>query len=290
VNDPNGLFFDEVHSMYHFMYQNGLFEPADGHGQGPVWGHAVSRDLIKWAHLDVSIWNDRLYDERAIFTGSATVVNGKPYLVYPGLCVKGRQPDCNSGTVLALAVPANDSDPFYTEWKKLDALNPIVNNTGRDPTTAWLTDAGEWRMVTYDKQLHVSTDFLHWTNPGASALPSGECPSLFPLPRRYNDNDGDTEETALDPRMRSDATPTHVFKHSYNPPGPDQGQDVMLVGTWVDGARGTTGNWTPYKPNASEYASIGQVIDNGYTYASKVSDPKCCRRLSVPKCCRRFLA
>lgn len=135
--------------------------------------HAVSRDLIKWAHLPVSIWNDRLYDERAIFTGSATVVNGKPYLVYPGLCVKGRQPDCNSGTILALAVPANDSDPFYTQWKKLDALNPIVNNTGRDPTTAWLTDAGEWRMVTYDKQLHVSTDFLHWTNPGPSALPAG---------------------------------------------------------------------------------------------------------------------
>jgi hypothetical protein len=36
----------------------------------------ISRDFVHWAHLPVAIWNDQWYDNAAIFTGSATVVNG----------------------------------------------------------------------------------------------------------------------------------------------------------------------------------------------------------------------
>ena len=52
-------------------------------------------------------------------------------------------------TNLALAVPANASDPFHTNWTKDGKLgsltgyvNPIANNTGRDPSTAWRTPSG----------------------------------------------------------------------------------------------------------------------------------------------------
>jgi sucrose-6-phosphate hydrolase SacC (GH32 family) len=34
--------------------------------------------VVHWARLPVAIWNDQPYDRVAIFTGSATVVNGKP--------------------------------------------------------------------------------------------------------------------------------------------------------------------------------------------------------------------
>ena len=44
---------------------------------GRTYGHAVSRDFVHWAHMPISIWNDRPYDEHAIYTGSATVVDGK---------------------------------------------------------------------------------------------------------------------------------------------------------------------------------------------------------------------
>eukprot|EP00729_Bicosta_minor_P028725 gene28725-30979_t len=46
MNDPNGPFYDELHGMYHLM-------------NGPVWGHVVSRDLVHWARLPVTIWNDQ---------------------------------------------------------------------------------------------------------------------------------------------------------------------------------------------------------------------------------------
>ena len=108
-NDPNFPFYDEVHGMYHLMYQDHL---CIAPGFGPDIGHVVSRDFVHWTHLPVSIWNDKPYDEVAIFTGSATVVDGKPFIVYPGLCTKGGDFEgCITGTNYAQAVPADASDP-----------------------------------------------------------------------------------------------------------------------------------------------------------------------------------
>jgi hypothetical protein len=76
----------------------------------------------------------------AIYSGSTTIVDGKPIIVYPGLCQRGLN-DC-TGTDYVATVPKNASDPFYTEWVKEGPqmngiVNPIVNHTGDDPSTAW---------------------------------------------------------------------------------------------------------------------------------------------------------
>ena len=94
-------------------------------GNGPDYGHFVSKDFIHWAPLPVAIWNgldssvwpprETPYDNEAIFTGSAIVVDGAgpdgkgPGVVniYPGLCNKNDWPSCTTGTLLAQAVPAN---------------------------------------------------------------------------------------------------------------------------------------------------------------------------------------
>ena len=155
INDPNGPFYDPVHGMYHTFYQ--IHEALDmrGAGNGPDWGHWVSRDFVKWAQLPVAIWNDQYYDNSAIYTGSTTIVNGKPVVVYPGMCsckgTPGGANCCNNGkggATYVMAVPKNASDPFYTEWSKTGEVNgkpfvnPILNNTGDDPSTAWRTKQG----------------------------------------------------------------------------------------------------------------------------------------------------
>ena len=49
--------------------------------------------------------------------------------------------DCPGGTNLAIAVPANPDDPLQTNWsKEAYTTNPIANNTGRDPSTAWTSN------------------------------------------------------------------------------------------------------------------------------------------------------
>ena len=141
--------YDPVHGVYHNFYQIHIAEYQNGLGDGPDWGHWVSRDFVRWAQLPVAIWNDQYYDNSAIFTGSATIVDGKPVIMYPGKCKGlGAGQGCNDGKggfTYVLTVPKNASDPLYTEWTKQGEIggktfsNPVVNNTGDDPSTAWQT-------------------------------------------------------------------------------------------------------------------------------------------------------
>ena len=185
----------------------------NGSGAGPVYGHAASKDLAHWARLPVAIWNDRPYDSVAIYTGSATVVDGKIYQLYPGICKPvggphGAYSNCTTGGNLNLAVPADPSDPLLTNWSKLDT-NPVVNNTQRDPSSAWRTVHGEWRIVTYNTTLYGSTDFHSWYEVGHQpGFDVGECPSFMPLPR-------DTPGSGPVPSSIA-GKPTHVYKNSHS--------------------------------------------------------------------------
>ena len=242
-NDPNGPVYDPVHGVYHLHYQNHV-----GCRGGRTYGHAVSRDFVHWAHMPVSIWNDHPYDEHAIYTGSATVVDGRVVQVYPGLCYPQFSDNCPGGTNLAIAVPANVTDPLQTNWTKdAFATNPIVNNTGRDPSTAWQTPAGEWRLTTFDTIIMGSMDFKSWYRIGKQpGFVEGECPSFFPLPR---------VTPGAGPAPAGTPTPTHVHKASHG------GKDWMQVGTYVANGPRQNGNWTALLPE--------QIVDAGNFYASK---------------------
>jgi len=238
LNDPNFPFWDPLHGLVHHFYQKRIAAPEDGDGGGPVIGHAVSADLAHWAHLPVAIWNDAPYDTRAIFTGSATIVDGVPTLVYPGLCTQRAFPGC-LGYDFAVAVPADHAgDPLLTNWSKPN-YNPILNGTGDDPTTAWRTEAGEWRMTRKDGKVFSSRDFVHWAQsacvgdhcgPQGAFFNDSECSDFFPLPR-FCEGIG-CASGGVDP------PPNFVHKQSAN-------GDLYTLGTYLDGAPNTTGFWTP---------------------------------------------
>lgn len=111
--------------------------------------------------------NDQWYDKAAIFTFSATIVDSKPVIVYPGVAgVNTSNGDCGKGTAgagcftHAIALPANLSDPWLVDWVK-PSFNPIVehiNFGSRDPTTAWQTAAGEWRYTNAKADVYVTRD------------------------------------------------------------------------------------------------------------------------------------
>jgi hypothetical protein len=133
VNDPNGPMYDPLHDKYHLWMQ---YNPC-----GPTWGnmawyHTVSDDLVFFKRLGVTFDRDKTYDESGCWSGSVTFVNGDPVILYTCVDDSNAQRQC-------AAVPINRSDPFLTNWTKVET-NPLIAppsptmlTTFRDPTTGW---------------------------------------------------------------------------------------------------------------------------------------------------------
>jgi len=275
-NDPNGPVFDPVHGVIHHFYQIHL---AAAPGHGPDYGHFVSKDFIHWAPMPVAIWNGldssvwpprkTPYDNEAIFTGSATLVPGaapdgkSPGIVnvYPGLCNNKDWPQCTTGTLLAIAVAADyANDELLTNWSK-PSFNPIVEGTQRDPSSAWQTSSGEWRLRTYNSMVYgaaSAADFLNgkfYTIGKSDSFRQCECPSFYPLPAS-----SPGFEDAYEAEAAAGTLPTHVHKTSC-------GGDWWQIGSYNDpepkvlGIFNTTPGW--------EDVWTQRKIDQGHFYASK---------------------
>eukprot|EP01050_Picozoa_sp_SAG11_P031912 SAG11_NODE_10121_length_853_cov_1.440318_1_plen_213_part_10 len=212
----------------------------------------VSTDLAHWVRLGVALWNDHWYDRRAVFTGSVTVVGSVPHIIYPGLCDPKTPAICtSSGATYALARPANLTDPLLQTWTKL-STNPILNGTADDPTTAWMTASGGFRLLgnsgaagqkskSFAPVFGAPSITGPWKLIGDSPFPAGECPSLFELPPLTH--------AAMD----SDALPTHVYIRGYDR------ASFYVLGTYHDDG---VGIWN----NTGSVPFAQRRIDNGNIY------------------------
>ena len=78
LNDPNG--FSLFKGFYHLFYQ---YNPYDSIWGPMHWGHARSKDFIKWEHLDVALYPKKPFiDGGTAFSGSAIEKDGIHYLLY----------------------------------------------------------------------------------------------------------------------------------------------------------------------------------------------------------------
>jgi sucrose-6-phosphate hydrolase SacC (GH32 family) len=278
-NDPNAPFFDATHGVYHLFYQKHCAIPVSGETiKGIVYGHVVSRNLVQWAKLPVAIWNDRQYDRYAIYSGSATIVDGVPHIIYPGLCLHDEWPADDHArycTNFVAAVPADHANDVLLEnWTKPE-WNPIVNGSAKDPSAAWKISGGntEWRFSDNAGTIFSSEDgFKHWRSVGVlGGVPEGDCPSLFRLP---------APTPGAGPAPAGAEQPTHVHITSGNPFG-----TWAMAGNYSDGPPRTPGEWTPLEPclmGKPRLGGCGRNIDRGQTYAAKqFADPVKNRTLLV---------
>ncbi|KAK9048042.1 hypothetical protein SSX86_032995 [Deinandra increscens subsp. villosa] len=257
MNDPNGPVFYK--GWYHLFYQYHPDAPVWGK---IVWGHAVSKDLVNWRHLPIAMETDQWYDEQGVWTGSATILpDGQLVVLYTGSTNESVQ-------VQNLAYPADPSDPLLINWVKYPGNPVLVPPPGidekdfRDPTTAWKTPEGKWRItigskvnktgisLVYDTEDFKSFELLDQVLHAVPGTGMWECVDFYPISKQG--------ENGLDTSIDGPGV-KHVVKASMD----DDRNDYYSIGTY-DALKG---KWTPDNP-ASD-VGIGLRYDYGIYYASK---------------------
>lgn len=196
MNDPNG--FIQYNGQYHLFYQHYPYKSV----WGPMhWGHAVSRDLMKWDYLPIALAPDGEFDQDGCFSGSAIEQNGKLVLMYTGHVVTG--PDKDQDYKQSQGIAVSEDGVTFEKWEGnpvigYDAIPDTISRKDfRDPKV--FRHEGQYYAVLGSNDakgnglvlLYRSEDLKSWTYVNVLAVSDGrfgdnwECPDLFPLGGRH---------------------------------------------------------------------------------------------------------
>ncbi|RTQ50824.1 glycoside hydrolase family 32 protein [Hymenobacter gummosus] len=246
MNDPNGMVY--LNGTYHLFFQ---YYP-DGMSWGPMhWGHATSRDLLRWQEQPIALYPDKL---GYIFSGSAVVDEnntagfGKNALVaiFTHHDPEEEKKKTGKHETQSLAYSLDEGKT----WTKY-AGNPVLKNPGipdfRDPKVSWNAQARKWIMTLATKDritFYSSPNLKDWTKESEFGEQVGahggvwECPDLFPL--------------TLDKKTY------WVLLVNLNPGGPNGGSATQYFVGQFDGKtfrpQTNTTKWADYGPD--EYAGV----------------------------------
>ena len=181
INDPNGPIFYK--GWHHLFYQHNPYGDDWGNMH---WGHARSRDLVRWEHLPVALWPSVELGEEHVFSGSATIgPDGKPWIFYTS--IGPRDPEQWA------AIPEDDD---LIVWKK-HPQNPLLSfvhhgdlriDDWRDPFV--IKEGGKWLAAVGGHpagkkgavMLYESENLSQWKFRGVAhqgTEANWECPNFF---------------------------------------------------------------------------------------------------------------
>lgn len=184
MNDPNGMVYKD--GEYHLYFQ---YNPYGSKWGNMHWGHAVSKDLIHWEHLDPAIARDPVGH---IFSGSSVVDKkntagfGKNAIIaiYTNNSVNHDEVQC--------IAYSNDNGRTFTKYEGNPVLTPFDGlKDFRDPKVFWYEKGKCWYMiVSADKEtrFYKSKNLKKWNYVSAFGKGLGqqpcqyECPDFFQLP------------------------------------------------------------------------------------------------------------
>ncbi|WP_210464729.1 glycoside hydrolase family 32 protein [Rufibacter roseolus] len=193
MNDPNGMVYHN--GEFHLFYQH----HPDSSVWGPMhWGHAVSKDLVRWENLPIALYPDSLgtiFSGSAVFdqqntSGLGTASNPPLVAIYTYHLTAGEKAGRKDFQTQGIAYSTDNG----RTWKK-HPKNPVLPNPGqkdfRDPKVSWHNASKQWVMalaVGDHIEFYGSKNLTSWQKlsqfGGKGIGHHGgvwECPDLFPL-------------------------------------------------------------------------------------------------------------
>lgn len=151
VNDPNG--FSCYNGEYHLFYQ---YHPYSTQWGPMHWGHAKSKDLVKWEQLPCALAPDEEYDGQGCFSGTAVQDGDRHILMYTSVVDKEQEDGSrlirqtqsiavgdgenyeklpNNPVILADTLPEGSSPVDFRDpkiWKDGDKFYAVVGSLAAD--------------------------------------------------------------------------------------------------------------------------------------------------------------
>lgn len=183
LNDPNGLVFRN--GVWHLFYQHNPYN----HGWDNMhWGHATSRDLLRWTEHPDALYPDAegyMYSGSGFFIpqGTSRLADaGAIGLAYTAEGTRSHLP--GRKTTQGIAV-SRDGGKTFAKFGGNPVLPHIVGEN-RDPKVFWHAPSRHWVMALYldgpDYGIFTSPDLVAWKRTQTYQIPGDtECPDLFPL-------------------------------------------------------------------------------------------------------------
>ena len=179
MNDPNGLVY--YNGEYHLFYQ---YHP-ESTVWGPMhWGHAISRDLIKWQHLPIALFPD---EHGMIFSGSAivdwnnTAGFGKEALI----AIFTYNINYKETQNLAYSMDKGRTWTKYSGNPVVSAPEPLSDC--RDPKVFWHDDHWIMLLAAKDKVLfYASLDLKSWEQTGVFGNGYGSTTGVWETPELFH--------------------------------------------------------------------------------------------------------
>ena len=144
---------------YHVFYR---YDPPPKGSVAPAWGHAVSRDLVRWQDWPIAIWPDSSCERQGVGPGNVFVDDqGVPTAIYTGIV---------NGQKETYGYIARSSDEMLSWDKKvIMGVAPYLGTPAHYHAQVWRED-NQWFQLTggtFEKQgaalLWSSEDLEHWT-------------------------------------------------------------------------------------------------------------------------------
>ena len=184
MNDPNGMVYKD--GEYHLYFQ---YNPYGSKWGNMHWGHAVSKDLLHWEHLDPAIARDPMGH---IFSGSSVVDKNNTAGYGKNAIIAIYTNNSTSHDEVQCLAYSTDNGRTFTKYEGNPVLTPFDGlKDFRDPKVFWYEKGKCWYMiVSADKEtrFYKSKNLKKWTYVSSFGKGLGqqpcqyECPDFFQLP------------------------------------------------------------------------------------------------------------